>query len=311
MDETIDRVSENVETGLNEAMGLIAQGRKEVDEYVASLDPSLREIGGEEAEKVQDQFSELEQSVTDKQDQLIDSLAQKYKENLEKLDDRIEELKAASRGLVDAIIALIKEIIAIIKKLVNAILNLLARIASIMGKIIRHPIRFLTNLVAAVKGGILGFKERIGEHLQAGLLAWLLGPLGEAGIQMPDSLDFKGIVFLLMQVLGLTYANIRSRAVKIVGERVVQTLETGAEIFKILVTEGPAGLWTHIEEQVGDIKTTIVEGIKDFVITKIVVAGITWLISLLNPVSAFIKACKAIIDIAIFFIQRAAQIADL
>src|SRR3954454_10918297 len=50
--------------------------------------------------------------------------------------------------------------------------------------------------------------------------------------------------------------------------------------------------------------------LRDFVIEKIVKAGITWLLSLLNPVAAFIKACKMIYDVVMFFVERAAQIKD-
>jgi len=40
-------------------------------------------------------------------------------------------------------------------------------------------------------------------------------------------------------------------------------------------------------------------------------AGITWIIGLLNPASAFFKACKAIYDIIVFFINRGSQIIAL
>ena len=36
----------------------------------------------------------------------------------------------------------------------------------------------------------------------------------------------------------------------------------------------------------------ILEQAKDFVVTRIITAGITWLISLLNPAAAFIKAIE-------------------
>ncbi len=38
-------------------------------------------------------------------------------------------------------------------------------------------------------------------------------------------------------------------------------------------------------------------------------AGITWIISLLNPASAFVKAVKMIIDIVTFIVERGAQLA--
>ncbi|MFD4373779.1 hypothetical protein ACFWPY_19630, partial [Streptomyces sp. NPDC058527] len=41
-----------------------------------------------------------------------------------------------------------------------------------------------------------------------------------------------------------------------------------------------------------------------------IIAGITWILSLLNPASAFIRAVKGIIDIVTFIVTQGAQIAD-
>ena len=62
-------------------------------------------------------------------------------------------------------------------------------------------------------------------------------------------------------------------------------------------------------EKLGDIKEMILEQVKDFVVTKIITAGITWLIGLLNPAAAFIKACKLIYDVVMFFVSNAERIA--
>jgi hypothetical protein len=51
--------------------------------------------------------------------------------------------------------------------------------------------------------------------------------------------------------------------------------------------------------------------IKEFIQEKVIIAGIMWLLGLLNPVAAFIKACKAIFDIVKFFIERAQQVGEL
>ena len=61
-------------------------------------------------------------------------------------------------------------------------------------------------------------------------------------------------------------------------------------------------------EKLGDIKEMILEQVKDFVITKIITAGITWLIGLLNPAAAFIKACKMIYDVVMFFVDNGSRI---
>ena len=72
----------------------------------------------------------------------------------------------------------------------------------------------------------------------------------------------------------------------------------------MLASQGVGGLWQMLMEKLGDIKEMILEQVKDFVITKIITAGITWLIGLLNPAAAFIKACKLIYDVVMFFVEQ-------
>ncbi|HKK04555.1 MAG TPA: hypothetical protein VKA50_01780 [Gammaproteobacteria bacterium] len=311
MNKVIDKVATIVETGLTEAKKLVDTGRANIKKYVDGLPKELQKVGKDAADAIQNKFDSLEQSVNDKQGQLIDSLAQKYVDNLNKVDARIEQMKAANRGLVDKALDAVKGVIKTIIKLKDMLLGVLARAAAVIGKIIKNPIGFLGNLVDGVKLGLKNFTANIGTHLKQGLMGWLFGALEGAGITLPKTFDLKGILSLVLQVLGLTYANIRARAVKILGEPMVSRLEQVAEIFKVLVTEGPAGLWRFIKEKVGDIKSMVLDGIMNFVRDRIIVAGITWIVSLLNPASAFIKACKAIYDIVMFFVNRGRQIMAL
>ena len=114
----------------------------------------------------------------------------------------------------------------------------------------------------------------------------------------------------MLQVLGLTYRNIRGRVAKLVGEPVVEKMEQTVDVFKTLVTKGIAGLWEWIKDKVGDLEDMVLGGIKDFIIERVIKAGITWLISLLNPAAAFIKACKAIYDIVMFIVERGQAIME-
>ncbi|PSB22160.1 DUF4157 domain-containing protein [Phormidesmis priestleyi ULC007] len=311
MDAVLDRVSILVEKGLNEAKAEIAKGKKAIEQKLSEQEPSLRKALQEDAKKIQGQFDQLEQSVDDKQNQLIDSLAQKYNEKLQAIDTRIDEMKAENRGLVDKAIDAIAGVIKTILALKNMLLDVLSKAASVIGKIIKDPIGFLGNLVAGVKQGFMNFVGNIASHLQKGLMGWLFGAIAEAGIQIPESFDLKSILSLVMQVLGATWAFIRARAVKALGEKVVKTMETTAEIFQILMTQGIVGVWEYIKEQLSSLKDVVIEGIKSFVSDSIIKAGITWIIGLLNPAGAFIKACKAIYDIIMFFVERGSQIIAL
>jgi hypothetical protein len=53
------------------------------------------------------------------------------------------------------------------------------------------------------------------------------------------------------------------------------------------------------------------EPVKSYIIESVIKAGITWIFSLLMPVSAFIKACQAIYELVMFFVERASQVVDL
>ncbi|WP_123919599.1 hypothetical protein [Georgenia muralis] len=311
VNEAIDLVADCVDAKLAAAKRRVTQGLAEVQVFVASLDVSLQAFGMETLAAVSNEFDEMTQSIDARKDALVESLTNQYKASYERMSAMEEELRAANKSLwqrvYDATIGLVKKILAF----KDMLLSILAKAADVVSDIISDPIGFLGNLVAGVALGLENFIANIGTHLRKGLMDWLFGALGGAGITMPDSFDLKGIVSIVLQVLGLTYANFRARAVKIVGEPVVSALEQAAEVFKVIATEGIPGLWRFIQEKVADLKAMVLDAIWEFIQEKVIVAGITWIVGLLNPASAFFKACKAIYDIVMFFINRGSQIIDL
>ncbi|MFE7620149.1 hypothetical protein ACFU6N_31670, partial [Streptomyces sp. NPDC057496] len=52
------------------------------------------------------------------------------------------------------------------------------------------------------------------------------------------------------------------------------------------------------------------EKLTSYLIPTVIIAGITWIISLLNPASAFVRAVKGIIDIVTFIVNQGAQIIE-
>src|SRR5262249_51572060 len=266
---------------------------------------------GEATDAVTADFDALDGEIDQRRDALVDKLTQQYKASYDRMSAMEEKLREENKSLwqriYDATVGLIKKILAF----KDMLLDVLAKAASVIVDIISDPIGFLGNLVDGVMQGLKNFMSNIGAHLKKGLMEWLFGALAGAGLQLPDSFDLKGIVSLVLQVLGLTYANFRARAVAIVGEPVVAALEKAAEVFKTLASEGISGLWNFIKEKVGDLKSMVLDAIFDFIKERVIIAGVTWVIGLLNPASAFFKACKAIYDIVMFFINRGSQIIDL
>jgi hypothetical protein len=311
MDGVINNVVGIISKGLTQAKAEIASGKQEIQNYVNKLPQDLKGVGQQAAADIEGKFEELQQSVDNKQDELIETLAQKYQENLDAVDARIEEMKAANKGLVQKALDFIVGVIKTIIELTKMLLQVLARVAGVVGQILKDPIGFLSNLIQAVKQGFLNFMKNIGKHLQAGLIGWLTGTMAASGIQIPEKLDLKGIFSLAMQLLGFTYEMIRAQAVKRLGEKKVSRIEQSVEVFRVLASQGIAGMWQFVQDRIGDLNALVIEPIKNFVIEKVITAGIEWILSLLTPASAFIKAAKAIYEIVKFFIERAQQIADL
>ncbi|WP_190242989.1 hypothetical protein [Arthrobacter globiformis] len=308
MNGVISTVADIVGGELTKAKQRIAAGKAEIAAYVKGLSPALQNVGAEASKEIGGKFSQLESDVNAKQESVVDGLATKYVEARKGLDERIEALQAENKGLVDKAVGAIKGIINTIRELAAMLKNVLSRAAGVVGDIVKNPIAFLGNLIEGVKGGILKFKDNILGHLKRGLMGWLFGALAEGGVELPDSFDVKGIIKLLASIFGLTWANIRNRLVKQIGEPAMAAVEKGVEIFQVFASQGLAGLWKMLLEKLGNIKDMILEQVKDFVITKIITAGITWLIGLLNPAAAFIKACKLIYDVVMFFVNNAERI---
>ncbi|WP_147414559.1 HNH endonuclease signature motif containing protein [Rhodococcus rhodochrous] len=309
MDKVISWVADIVATDLTAAKSRIARGRKQVADYVATLPKDLKKVGAAATQEVAEKFDALDSDVDAKRESLVDDLASKYVQARKGIDERIEALQAENKGLVDKAIGAIKAVVGTIRKLAAMLRDVLSRAAGVVGTIIKAPVRFLGYLIDGVKGGILRFKDNILVHLKKGLLGWLFGSLSEAGIDLPETFDVKGILRLLLSIFGLTWTNIRTRLVKSLGEAAVSAMEKAVDVFTVLSKEGPAGLWQMLIDKIGDVKDMIVDKVKDFVVTKIIVAGITWLIGLLNPAAAFIKACKLIYDVVMFFVNNASRIA--
>ena len=311
VDKTIDSVADFVENQLKAAKQRVASGRKEVENFVNGLDASVKQFGEEALQAVSADFDTMASDIEQRRDGLINKLTEQYKASYERMSAMENKLREENKSLwqrvYDATVGLIKKII----EFKNMLLGILAKAASVIGDIIAHPIRFLGNLVTGVMQGLKNFVSNIGTHLKKGLMDWLFGALSGAGLQLPDNFDLKGIISIVLQILGLTYANFRSRAVAIVGEPVVAAIEKTAEVFKVIVTEGIPGLWRFIKDQLANLKSMVLDAIFDFVKEKVIMAGVTWIIGLLNPASAFFKACKAIYDIVMFFINRGSQILAL
>ncbi len=249
MKGVISSIADTVGRELTKAKDRISQGRKEIADYVKGLDPALKSVGNAAAKEIGSQFDSLEESVNEKSQSLAEDLAEKYVAARDVVDDEIKAMQEENKGLWSKAKDAIGGAIETILKLKNMLMGVLARAAGAISKIIKDPIGFLGNFVNAVKTGVMNFGSNILTHLKKGLQSWLFGTLAEAGIEIPEKFDLKGIVGLILSMLGLTWASIRARLAKVLPEWVLKALETAVEVVKILSTEGVSGLWKWIVQE--------------------------------------------------------------
>jgi hypothetical protein len=311
MQQVISRIADTIGAELTRAKARIAQGKAELETEVHKLPADLQALGQQAAAGFDSRFEELTQSVDAKGQELVQTLADRYSQALKAVDAEIDAEKAKNQGLVDKAIGAIKGVIDTIIQLKNLLMGVLAKAAQAVGAILKDPIGFLGHLVSAVGAGLKAFIANIAEHLKKGLVSWLLGAAAQAGIQLPDKFDLKGIVQLIASLLGLTWQSIRSRIVsRGIPDQAITAAEQAVPEAQLLAREGLPGLWQQITSKLGDLKAMILGKLTEFLIPTVLVAGITWIVSLLNPASAFVKAVKAIIDIVTFIFERGAQILE-
>jgi hypothetical protein len=308
MDALVVRVANLVEKRLAEAKAMVAAGQSEIKVYVSKLAPNLRSVGESAQKEMAGRFKELEQGIENKKNELAQSLAQKYKEASEKADKALKEIQDSNKGLVAAFVEKLGEIIKILSEFKDKLMALLKKGADAIKLILADPIGFLSNLIGAIKQGFNQFKANIKTWLIKGLIGWLFGALASAGVTPPADFSLPSIFKLVMQILGLTYENMRAKAVKLLGPTAVTVIEKLVDYVKTFITGGPAKLWEQIKGDLANLKEMVLGGIRDMIIETVIKAAVTKLLSMFNPAGAIIQAIMAIYNTVMFVIEQGAQI---
>jgi hypothetical protein len=195
----------------------------------------------------------------------------------------------------------------IIESISPGALEYIKKTGAALKSILLNPLPFVGNLVKAAKAGFMNFADHFGTHLKAGLIDWLTGSL--PGVYIPKAFELGEIVKFVLSVLGISWANLRAKLVKAIGETAVKTLETGFDIVVTLVREGPGAAWEKIKEHLTNLKDIVIGGITDFVVDMVVQKAIPKLLAMFVPGAGFISAVLSIYDTIMVFVNKLAQIA--
>jgi hypothetical protein len=308
MDNLVVRVAALVERRLKEAKDEVAKGQAAIKKLVADQPKALQQQLQQTVQDVTGRFSELEKGIEDKKNQLASALAAKYKEAFDKANAALKAIQDENKGLVAGFIEKLGEVIKALMEFKDKLMAILRKGADTIKLIIADPLGFLSNLIAAVKGGIQAFVGNIWTHLKKGFMTWLFGALAGAGIEIPSDLSLPSILKLVLGVLGITYDRMRAKAVKLIGERNVKIIEKLVEYIRALITGGPAALWEKVKEDLSNLKSMVIDAIQNWLIETVVKQAVAKIVSMFNPAGAIIQAIIAIYNIVMFVVEKAQQI---
>jgi hypothetical protein len=308
MDNLVVRVAALVERRLKEAKDEVAKGQAAIKKLVADQPKALQQQLQQTVQDVTGRFSELEKGIEDKKNQLASALAAKYKEAFDKANEALKKIQDENKGLVAGFVGALLEVIKALLEFKDKLMAILRKGAETIKLIIADPLGFLSNLIAAVKGGIQAFVGNIWTHLKKGFMTWLFGALAGAGIEIPSDLSLPSILKLVLGVLGITYDRMRAKAVKLIGERNVKIIEKLVEYIRALITGGPAALWEKVKEDLSNLKSMVIDAIQNWLIETVVKQAVAKIVSMFNPAGAIIQAIIAIYNIVMFVVEKAQQI---
>lgn len=295
--------------------------KSQVDKYLKDTFPGLAKRINDGIDSVTDAAIDGVNYVADKAIEGITKLADALAKALDSILAKFQTaLKTAVRvvgavmqgdfaGALRAAIEGACEIAGIDPK---PVFEFLDRAGKAITSILKDPVKFIKNLFGAVGDGIGNFFKNIKKHLIEGVIGWLTGALSEVNLTGPFEFSPKGILSIVLQILGLTYANIKARVIKKVpaAATVFDVVEKGFELLQRFLKEGPAALWDEIKTQLSNLKETVMGAIRSWLITTVIKEGIIWLLSLTNPASAIVKAIKLVFDLVMFLVERYEQIKD-
>jgi hypothetical protein len=259
-------------------------------------------------------------------DAIADGLKAGINALLDALGKALDAILAVFQAAVNAVLAIARAAItgdwsAVARMILEPILRALGiepqefyaffgRVADVIGKIIDEPGVFLQNLLDGVMGGFRRFGDNLLRHLQAGIIGWLTGALG-GDIILPERWDLMGVLDLIRQILGLTLAMIRRVAVRILGEAAVEKIEFFIAFAVELISGGWRAFFDRIKDSLGNLKTMVLDQVKNFLVERIVMAAVSWLIGLFNPVGALIKIVMTIWNLILFLKDQLMRIIEV
>jgi len=231
------------------------------------------------------------------------------------------------------VLKMVIEVLLIIMKFpIDLVSNIITKSMQAIEDIKKDPIGFLKNILRAIKQGFVNFFDNILKHLIKGVTGWLFGELKDAGINPPKDFTFKSVIGFVLEVLGITMDRIWKKLGDRIGHDKVEKIKGMLDklegiwtFIKDVATRGPIAIWEYIVEKLSNLWDTVLEAVRNWVVTKIIEKVVTKLLSMLDPtgimavvnsviaiynaIQSFIRYIKQMLEIVNSFVEGVAEIA--
>ncbi|MGA5761804.1 hypothetical protein [Nonomuraea bangladeshensis] len=320
--DLLREISADVESVIAAAEAIIEDARRRIEELFAALPEELREWADGERAAFAQQFDGLHAQVAATRDGFTRDLTREAVTTVSAVQREVEALREAAGGLIGRVVSAIEEFLEDpVRAIVNGLLRLLGispaafwalvdKLTQVISDIADDPRRFGNNLVAVLAQGFQQFFDNFGTHVLKGFFDWLFRGLGSVGVQLPKDFSVPSIITFALQLMGLSWGNIRQILVRHVGEDNVALIEQAWSLISTLIERGPEGIMEMLRDRLepGTLFREILDAAVAYMVETLVQQAAIRVLGLLNPAGAVLQAIELIYKVLRWVFENAAPI---
>jgi hypothetical protein len=299
---------------------LIKTARDRIAKVFADLGGNLAEWAAQEQATFNGKLDKLQQQAISARDGFNKEVMDSAKQAVDEVRAEVAALRKKAGGLLGRIADAVNRFLDDpVKFIIEGLLDLLgippaafwavvAKIKKVVKDIADDPLKFANNLMKGLAEGFGLFFDHFGTHLLKGFLSWLLGGLKD--VQVPKDVSPRSIITFFLQIMGITWPNIRKILVRQIGAKNVALIEKVYSLVSLLVEKGPEGIYEMIKEKLTPeaIVDQVVSMAVDYMVTAIAKQVAVRILMLFNPAGAIVQALEAIYRVLKWVFQNAARI---
>lgn len=260
---TIDTLIANItaknKRTIEECRMVVAEAKTKIAAYVDRLSPELKAIGEQAQEDIQVKLNQLDEKINRKEEEMAQLLELKKQEAIQMIDEKIEELKEKMSGVMSVIFKFLGELaLKFLRWALNSVgldadafIDAIKNIGEAIVKIIKNPVAFFKNLVAAVTGGFKEFFGNAAQNLFNVLIEWITN--GAAGnLVLPTEWTLKNILKMVLDFFNIGWQSIKGMFAEQLGPAVVDYAIGAAQLVQNIIKDGPIAIWNMIKGHASD-----------------------------------------------------------